>query len=315
MWDVVVVGGGPAGLSGALMLGRARRRVLVIDAGEPRNRFTDAVHAVLGRDGTSPAQLLADGRAEVESYGGVIRHATVSTVEHITDGFSLTLDESGADPDAEGTVLARRLLVATGSSDDLPDIPGLGDLWGRGVATCPYCDAYEVKDARIGILATGPASVMQAQLLRQWSESIIYVTHTSAAPVGEEAAGFAARGIQVAVGPVECVLAEDSRLVGVQLDGGRRIELDAIFTIPTLAPADRTLRSLGAAIVENPVGAFVQVDATGRTSIDGVWAAGNVVNPAANVPISIGAGALAGGAINHDLVLDDIARVLARSAQ
>lgn len=315
MWDAVIVGGGPAGLSGALMLGRARRRVLVIDVGEPRNRFTETMHAVLGRDGTSPAQLLADGRAEVESYGGVIRHSAVTAIERVTDGFSLTLDEPGADPDAEGAVLARRLLVATGASDKLPDIPGLGDLWGRGVATCPYCDAYEVKDARIGILATGPASIMQAQLLRQWSESITYLSHTGTEPIGQEAAGFAARGIEVAPGPVERVLAADGRLVGVELNGGRLIELDAIFTIPTLLPADRSLLSLGAVTVENPMGVFVQVDATGRTSIDGVWAAGNVVNPAANVPISIGAGALAGGAINHDLVLDDIARARAGSEQ
>jgi len=305
LWDLIVVGGGAAGLSAALTLGRARRRVLVVDAGQPRNRFTRHMHAVLGRDGTSPADLLADGRREVESYRGVIRRASVSRVTRADDGFVVALDDT-----EEQT---RRLLVATGVRDVLPELAGLAQWWGRGVAVCPYCDAYEVRDGRVGILATGPASVFQAQLLRQWTRSVSYLADAVGAPDGEERAGFDARGIEIVEGPVARVLDDGGRLTGVEMGDGRHIPLDAIFTVPTLVPADDLLRSLGAVTVEGPMGAFVQVDNSGRTSVDGVWGAGNVVNPAANVPIAIAAGAAAAGAINHDLVLDDIAR--ARTAR
>jgi thioredoxin reductase len=306
LWDVIVVGGGAAGLSAALMLGRARRRVLVVDSGAPRNRFTEAMHGVLGRDGTSPAALLSDGRQEVERYGGAIRRGSATHAEAVPEGFTVQI----TDLDGRRTqdVTARRLLIASGARDHLPDIPGLSTWWGRGVATCPYCDAYEVRDGRIGVLATGAGSPMQAQLLRQWSHDITYLTDTVGRPDGQELHDLTARGIALSEGPVRRVLDDGDRLIGVQLDDGTDIRLDAIFTIPAVAPADDLLRSLGASIGTGPMGESVSIDATGRTSVDGVWAAGNVVAPAANVAMSIGAGALAGGAINHDLVLDDIAR-------
>lgn len=306
VWDVIIVGGGAAGLSGALMLGRARRQVLVVDFGEPRNRFTHAMHGVLGRDGTSPAALLADGRREVESYGGVIQRGSVTQVSAPSDGFTVHITD--LDGRSTSNATARRLLVTSGARDHLPDIPGLSKWWGRGVATCPYCDAYEVRDGRIGVLATGPGSPMQAQLLRQWSHSITYLTDSVGPPAGQELDDLTARGITISEGPLRQVRGDGDRLIGVQLEDGTDIALDAIFTIPTLAPADDLLRTLGSGISTGPMGEFASVDATGRTSVEGVWAAGNVVNPAANIPISIGAGAMAGGAINHDLVLDDIIR-------
>ena len=311
-WDAVVVGGGAAGLSGALMLGRARRRVLVIDSGQPRNRFTSKMHGVLGRDGTSPADLLADGRREIESYGGVIRQGVVTDAQPFPGGFTITYTGQGSQPtaadDAAVTVRARRILVATGLHDGLPYIDGLAQWWGRGVAMCPYCDGYEVRDRRIGILATGPGSTVQAQLLRQWSPSIIYLPDTVGMPQESDLGDFAARGIEIQEGGVRRVLDDTQRLTGVELEDGTRVQLDAIFTAPALTPADEVLRMLGAQTADGPVGSFVVVDATGRTNIEGVWAAGNVVDPMANVPVSIGAGAQAAGAINHDLVLDDIAQ-------
>lgn len=310
--DVVVIGGGAAGLSGALMLGRARRRVLVIDSGQPRNRFTSKMHGVLGRDGTSPAELLADGRREIESYNGVIRQGVVTDAQPTSDGFRITYIGQGFQPtatdDAAVTVYTRRILVATGLRDGLPAIDGLDQWWGRGVAMCPYCDGYEVRDRRIGILATGPGSTIQAQLLRQWSPSIIYLPDTVGMPQGPDLENFAARGIEIQEGGVRRVIDDTQRLTGVELEDGTRVPLDAIFTAPALTPADDVLRMLGAQTTDGPVGTFVAVDATGRTSVNGVWAAGNVVDPMANVPVSIGAGAQAAGAINHDLVLDDIAR-------
>lgn len=298
-WDVVVIGGGSGGLSTALLLARARRRVVVLDGGAPRNRFAPHMHGVLGHDGKSPLQLLADGRREIEAYGGVILRADVAQTRR--DGERFTVATSDGQ-----TLRARRLVVATGLRDELPDVEGLAAQWGRGVAVCPYCDGYEVRDQRIGILATGPRSLHQAQLLRQWSASIVYLANDTGVPEGDDAVAFAARGIRVEEGAVRRVLTDGGRVAGVELGDGRVVELDAIFTAPRMVPLDEPLRQLGADRAEGPAGSFVAVDDTGRTSVPGVWAVGNVVNAAGNVPIAIAAGAWAAGMVNHDLVLDDV---------
>jgi thioredoxin reductase len=305
-WDVVVIGGGAAGLSAALMLGRARRRVLVLDAGAPRNRFAAHMHGTLGHDGKPPHELLASGRGEIEVHSGEIWDATAVATRRDGDGFLIETADSR-------TVLARTILVATGARDELPEIHGLAERWGSGVAVCPYCDGYEVGNGRIEILATGPGSVFQAQLLRQWSDQVIYLTHTADAPIGEEREAFDARGIRIENGPITRVLSVGNEVSGVEFDDGRIVELDAIFTVSRLIPLDTPLRQLDAERSEHPWGSFATVDRSGKTSINGVWAAGNVVNAMANVAVSMGDAALAAGAINHALVLDDINRALARS--
>ncbi|MCF8572128.1 NAD(P)/FAD-dependent oxidoreductase [Gordonia sp. HY002] len=306
-WDVVVIGGGSAGLSAALMLGRARRRVLVLDAGAPRNRFTAHMHGSLGHDGKSPIELLSTARDEVEGHGGVVRNATAVTTRREDDGFAIETTDARI-------VMARTILVATGARDELPEIDGLSERWGSGVAVCPYCDGYEVGNGRIGILATGPGSVFQAQLLRQWSDQIIYLPNATETPSGEERSAFEARGIRIENGLVKRVLSHTDKLSGVEFDDGRTIELDAIFTVSRLIPQDSPLRQLNAERTEHPWGSFATVDPNGKTSVDGVWAAGNVVNAMANVPVSIGTAALAAGAINHALVLDDIRLALDSNA-
>lgn len=298
--DVVVIGGGSAGLSAALILGRARRSVVVLDAGAPRNRFAGHMHGLLGHDGTPPLELLARGRKEVESYGGQVWTTAATRLRR--DGLGLAVEtEDGR------TVHGRAVLVATGLRDELPAAARLSRFWGRGVAVCPYCDAYEVGDRTIGILATGPQSLHQAQLLRQWSEDIVYLPHTTPAPRGEDLAALAARGIRVEEGIVTRVVDSGDRLTGVELADGRTVELAAIFTVPTMIPNDGLLRDLGAERTEHPQGSFVAVDPNGATSIPGVWAAGNVVDPRANVAASVGAAAMTAGAINQQLVQDDVA--------
>ena len=316
-WDAVVVGGGGAGLAAALMLGRARRRVLVLDAGSPRNRFTAHMHGVLGRDGTSPARLLADGRDEVASYGGVVRSAEVTDAHADDDGITVTT--------AEGeTHRARRLVVATGLQDQLPQVDGLARWWGRGVAHCPYCDGYEVRDQRLVVLGTGPASVGQAQLIRQWSDRLTYVVHDAPAPTDDERAALEARGIVVeehravradgAAGP------DGERLATLVLDDGRTVPVDAVFTAPEPRPGDDLLLRLGAERSDAGAGpggtlpGAVPVDMLGRTSVPRVWAAGNVVAAYANVPVAIAAGTMAGAGINHALVEEEVAASLASRA-
>jgi thioredoxin reductase/SAM-dependent methyltransferase len=302
-YDVVVVGGGTAGLSGALALARARRSVLVVDAGEPRNAPAAHVHNYLSRDGTPPAELLAAGRDEVTRYGGRIVAGRVEAAVRHDDGFLVTL-AGGRD------VRARRLLVTTGLVDELPDVPGAAERWGRDVLHCPYCHGWEVRDRRIGVLASGPMGVHQAHLWRQWSPHVLLLLHGAAAPGTEEAERLAARGITVVDGPVAGLQVVDDTLTGVRLASGEIVELDTIVVAPRFTARGGVAESLGLKPVDveiegHVVGSQIQADPTGATAAPGVWVAGNVADVRAQVVAAAAAGLTAGAAINADLVADD----------
>jgi thioredoxin reductase len=292
-YDVVVIGGAAAGLSAALVLGRARRRVAVVDAGAPRNAPAEYMHGFLSRDGMSPRELITVGRDEVEGYGVEVIDDRALGIE---PGFSVRL--------AGGGVLeARRILIATGVTDVLPDIPGARERWGRDFLHCPYCHGWEVRDQPLGVLATQAASVEHAQLIRQWSDDVVFFSHTQGVPDGERQK-LAARGIEIVDGVVTRFLIEDDRLVGVELEDGRVLARSAVFIRPTSVPhGDGLLGQLGVAVDGD---GFVVVDASGRTSTPGVWAAGNVADPRAQVIAAAGSGNAAAMAINADLVEEDV---------
>jgi thioredoxin reductase len=298
--DVVVIGGGAAGLSGALMLARARRSVVVVDAGTPRNAPAAGVHGLLGRDGTPPAELLDRGRAEVTSYGGEIVRGEVETVERDGDRFAVRVAGGG-------TLRARRLLVTTGLVDELPDVPGLRERWGRDVVHCPYCHGWEVRDRAIGVLATGPMSVHQALLFRQWSADVTLFTHRAPAPDPEQAERLAARGIAVVTGEVAALEVAGDRLTGVRLADGTVIAREVVAVAPRMVARAGLLESLGLRAVEHPSGAgeHVPADPTGRTEVAGVWVAGNVTDLSAQVGAAAAAGAFAAAQINIDLVTEE----------
>lgn len=304
-WDAIVVGGGAAGLSAALMLGRARRRVLVVDAGSPRNRFADHMHGVLGNEGTPPAELVRKGRQEAAAYGIEFLDGNVDRVSDTDGGLAVAL--SGR---IEQT---RTLVVATGISDELPAVPGLSDRWGKSVLHCPYCHGWEVRDQRLGVLATSPMALHQARLVRQWSDRIIMFS----AAIGEldpaDEHRLRARGIELVTAPVIEVLGDGDRVTGVRTADGMVTEVDAIFTAGVPRPHDGFLAGLELARTEQPfdLGSFLTVDPMGKTSHDRIWAIGNVVNPMANVPMAIGAGAFTGGALNGALVEEDFDLALA----
>jgi len=298
--DVVVIGGGAAGLSGALMLARARRSVVVVDAGTPRNAPAAGVHGLLGRDGTPPAGLLDRGRAEVRSYGGEIVRGEVETVERDGDRFAVRVAGGG-------TLRARRLLVTTGLVDELPDVPGLRERWGRDVVHCPYCHGWEVRDRAIGVLATGPMSVHQALLFRQWSADVTLFTHRAPAPDPEQAERLAARGIAVVTGEVAALEVAGDRLTGVRLADGTVIAREVVAVAPRMVARAGLLESLGLRAVEHPSGAgeHVPADPTGRTEVAGVWVAGNVTDLSAQVGTAAAAAAFAAAQINLDLVTEE----------
>ena len=298
--DVVVIGGGAAGLSGALMLARARRSVVVVDAGTPRNAPAAGVHGLLGRDGTPPAELLDRGRAEVRSYGGEIVGGEVETVERDGDRFAVRVAGGG-------TLRARRLLVTTGLVDELPDVPGLRERWGRDVVHCPYCHGWEVRDRAIGVLATGPMSVHQALLFRQWSADVTLFTHRAPAPDPEQAERLAARGIAVVTGEVAALEVAGDRLTGVRLADGTVIAREVVAVAPRMVARAGLLESLGLRAVEHPSGAgeHVPADPTGRTEVAGVWVAGNVTDLSAQVGTAAAAAAFAAAQINLELVTEE----------
>jgi thioredoxin reductase len=292
-FDIAIVGGGAAGLSAALVLGRARRRVIVIDAGTPRNAPAGHIQGFITRDGTPPAEVLRKARSEVRRYGVEL---VEDRVLHAAPGF--TLDLAGGP-----TVEARQVLLATGATDELPDIPGARERWGRDFLHCPYCHGWEVRDQAIGVLGTGPQSVEHAHLLRGWSDDVVLFTHTQ--PVSrEEAATLGARGIGVVEGEVERLVVTDDRLRAVRLADGRIVERDAVFIRPAVrAHPDGLAVALGCELL---AGGLVRTDAEGRTSVDGVWAAGNATNPRAQVITAAGEGSAAAIAINTELMQQDI---------
>ena len=291
--DVIVIGGGAAGLSAALVLGRARRRVAVIDSGEPRNAPAAHMHGYLSRDGMSPAALLERGREEAGGYGVEFVSDGVVSIE---PGFSVEL--AGGD-----RMEARRLLIATGATDVLPEIPGAKERWGRDFLHCPYCHGWEVRGRPIGVLSTGAGSVEHAQLLRQWSEDVVFFVHSHELPAAEREQ-LEGRGIDVVEGEVERLVVERDELTGVATEDGRIVAREAVFIRPNMRPRGSDL--IAQLSCEADALGFVQVDEAGRTSVTGVWAAGNVANPRAQVITAAGEGSAAAIAINADLVEEDV---------
>jgi thioredoxin reductase len=303
-YDVVVIGGGAAGLSGALSLSRARRSVLVVDSGTPRNAPADGVHNYLGREGTPPGALLSAGRAEVAGYGGEIVPGEAVAARQMDGGFVVDL--------ADGrSVRARRLLVTTGLVDELPDVPGVRELWGSDVLHCPYCHGWEVRDQAIGVLATGPGGVLKALLWRQWSGDVTLFLHTGPQPTDEEWEQLAALDIAVVTGVVAAVDSDGDRLTGVRLASGRVVPRDALVVSPVFTARSAVLASLGlpvepVGVLGHTVGSAVPSGPAGATAVSGVWVAGNVTDLMGQVITSAAAGLQAGGAINADLLFEDV---------
>lgn len=311
-YDVVVVGGGAAGLGGALALSRARRSVLVVDDGTPRNAPAGHVHNYLAREGTPPAELLAAGRAEVTGYGGTVVAGRVTSAERADDdGFAVSLDDGR-------TVRARRLLVTTGLVDELPDVPGIAQLWGTDVLHCPYCHGWEVRDQPVGVLGTGPHAVFQTLMWRQWSADVTLFLHRSPEPTDDEREQLAARGITVVPGTVAEPVTADGRLSGLRLADGTVVPRTALVVAPRFTARSEVLRSLGLEAVEQEmlgavIGSAVPADPTGATAVPGVWVAGNLTNLQAQVISAAAAGLNAAAAINGDLIAEDTRRAVAVS--
>jgi thioredoxin reductase len=289
--DAIVIGGSYAGLSAALQLARARRRVLVIDAGVRRNRFASASHGFLGHDGRAPGDIAADGRAQLLAYPNVRwLDDTAAQVVAEDGGFRVSTAEGLAEH-------ARKLVLATGVVDELPLIEGLAERWGRGVFHCPYCHGYELDQGRIGVLAVGPLSIHHALMLPDWGSTTFFL-NDAFVPDDAQRAALVARGVTVEAGAV----ARLTDTATVELRDGRRFAMDGLFTASRTHIASPVAAQLGCAMDEGPMGAFIRTDAMQATSVPGVFACGDAARAAGNVAISVGAGAMAGAATHQSLM-------------
>ena len=297
--DVVIIGAGAAGLSAGLVLARAQASVTVIDAGEPRNAPAAEMHGFISRDGISPREFIELGRQELNGYGASIIFGRVQRADFGPNRtFTVTL-ESGA------AVSARTMLVATGLTDQLPPIAGLHERWGTLVHHCPYCHGYEVLNKNIVVIGS-PAkemSIKQAGLLRRYSERVSLITN-GVDLTHDERIGLETFGIRVVVGVVSHFAGKVEFLEGVALDDGTVIECEAAFVAPRPRPNDQILEALGCQ--RDVTTGLVTVDGFGQTSVAGIWAAGNVVTPTAQVITAAGAGSASAIAINGWLLQNDL---------
>ncbi|MHA2790094.1 NAD(P)/FAD-dependent oxidoreductase [Corynebacterium sp. S7] len=305
-WDVIVVGGGSAGLSAALTLGRARRKTLVFDTGKPRNRFASHMHAVLGNEGTNPLELVSKGRAECEIYGIEFTAQEVTTVREVpntADDSPRLLEVTASD----GSVhLTRAVIGASGLHDELPSVPGLSERWGDNVAHCPYCHGYEFSDQRIGVLGFSPAGLHQVEMLRQWTDRLTLFSGGMGELDLDHVLRLESRGIRIEPAPVKALRGEINGPIEVELATGESQTIDAAFTYGQMVPNDGYLEQLSLERTDVPFGGnFINVNAQGQTSNPRVWLAGNVCQPSANVPMSIAAGNVAAAACNMALITED----------
>jgi thioredoxin reductase len=296
MYDVIIVGGSYAGLSAALQLGRARRRVLVLDAGQPRNRFASHAHGFLGSDGAAPGAIAARGRADVLAYPTIEwREAAASEVLRRADGFTV---RTGSNEHA-----GRRLILATGVVDELPALPGLRERWGQTVFHCPYCHGYELGRGRLGVLATSPLAMHLVALVSEWAavDQTTLFLNAAFEPDAEQLAELAARGIRLEREPVVAAEGEAPALE-LRLRDGRTARLDGLFLVPHTRLAGPFAEQLGCELEPGPTGAFYKTDATKETTVSGVFACGDAAAAAAALSIAVADGTIAGVAAHRSLV-------------
>ncbi|KRC65239.1 hypothetical protein ASE12_10980 [Aeromicrobium sp. Root236] len=292
-YDTIVIGAGAAGLSAALVLGRARRRVLVLDGGPPRNARAAHVNGYLGVDGLSPLELLETGRRQVEKLGVEIVAEVATKVEAADGGFHVVAGDE--------RLHAKHVVLAAGITDALPDLPGVAEGFGVDIFHCPYCHGYEVAGKRLAVVATQPMSGHQVRMVRQWSDDVVFFLNDTVELDVAERRVFAARGVEVVDGPVGEVVRRDGALHGVRAAGSVH-EVDAVFMAPRMVLNLDAFAGFDLEMTDTPMGPVVAADPMGATNVPGLWAAGNVADAGSQVIAAAAQGARVGAMINGTLV-------------
>lgn len=298
--DAVVIGGSFAGLSAAIQIARARRTVCVVDAGRPRNRFAEASHGFFGQDGSAPQAMIATAREQVARYPTARTIAgEVSAARAVGDGFEVRL--------ADGERLtAARLVLAFGISDILPPVAGLAERWGRSVLHCPYCHGFEFAGGRLGVLQSTPMSAHQAMLVAEWGPTTLYL-NGGEAPDAETLAKLARRGVTVEPARVMALEGEKGGLSALRLEGGRAAAIDALYVAPQSRFNSPIAGELGCAMDESPLGPVIRTDDRKRTTVPGVYAAGDIARAPHNASWAAADGVTAGVFLHQSLVFEPLA--------
>lgn len=286
MDDVIIIGGSFAGLAGALQLGRARRKVTVLDTGLPRNRYAGHSHGLLGHDHKAPADILASARQQLERYPSVrLVNVRADSVSGAVDDFSVLTDDGE-------TLKARRLLLTYGVSDQFPAIPGFAECWGKSIVPCPYCDGFEVAGQHWGLVYSGPHSLHAISLFGDWTDKLTLFADGHELDAAARA-DLARRNVPVIDGRLDSIAHDNGRLSAIHLDTGRTASVDVLFAHPRNQPSASLHAALGLETVEAPLGIFLKVDDRRQTSVEGIYAAGDLANPMASVTLASSSGAMA----------------------
>ena len=294
-FEITIIGGSFAGQSAALQLGRARRRVLLIDGGKPRNRFARTSHGFLGQDGQPPSAIMATAASQLARYKTVEqRNGLAMDAVAAEQRFRISLDD--------GTeVTTGRIILATGVRDHLPELPGLEERWGVSVLHCPYCHGYELDQRPVGVLASSEMAMHHALLLPDWGPATLFMQNAFL-PTPEQKAALAARGTAVEPVPVVELLGKSPALEAVRLADGRTVEIAGLFVAPTTEPASDLAGRLGCALEEGLTWPFVTVDRMQQTSVPSVFAAGDLASAMANATLAAAAGVMAAGGAHYSLI-------------
>ncbi|KGK57913.1 pyridine nucleotide-disulfide oxidoreductase [Xanthomonas cannabis pv. phaseoli] len=288
MDDVIIIGGSFAGLAAALQLGRARRAVTVLDTGLQRNRFAGHSHGLLGHDHKPPSDILAEARKQLERY------PTIRLVNARADSISGAIDDFSVRVGEEGRLTARRLILSYGVADQMPDIPGFAEGWGKSIVSCPYCDGYEVADRHWGLIWSGPQSLNHVRLYRDWTDTLTVFADGHDIPA-EVRADLARRKRPVVDGRITEIAHQGGHNAIVNVDTGAVVPVDILFAHPRNTPSASLHEPLGLDTVTTPLGVAIKVDERRETSTPGIYAAGDLANPAmASVTLAVAHGATAG---------------------
>jgi thioredoxin reductase len=297
MYDVIVVGGSYAGMAAALQLVRGRRNVTVLDAGQPRNRFASRAHGVLGQDGRAPSDIAANAKMQLLKYPNLAwRDGTAAFAEKTGEYFTVHTKQAEV-------LTARRLVLATGVSDELPEIPGLAERWGQSVFHCPYCHGYELDNGPLGVLATSEASLHQALLIPDWGQTTFF-TNGVFEPDDDQLRLLQARAVTL---ERELVTEITGKQPAVKLRDGRVIELAGLFIASRIKAASPLAEQLGCEFTDGPLGPYIKTDGTKETSVAGVFACGDAARAAGTVTFAIADGAQAGMAAHRSLIFGNLA--------
>ncbi len=292
--DAIIVGGSFAGLAAATYIGRARRTAVIVDAGQPRNRFAEHSHGLLTRDGDSPLDMLATARSQVEAYPTLQFVAGAAAAAEKTDeGFAITL---GNGDRLEG----RRLVLAFGISDVLPDLPGVAERWGNSVIHCPYCHGYEFSDQQLGVLNMHPKSSHQAMLISEWGPTTFYLN--GAGLDDETLAELARRNVTIETTPVKALHGPGKSLHTIELEDGSTRPIAALYLGCPTRLNSQIAHQLGCETDEGPMGEVIKTDGMKQTTVPGVYAAGDITRAMHNVTAALGDGVSAGVGIHASLV-------------